>query len=104
MTKTQLIIDLSKRGKTAAEIHKEVGGSLSYIYKVRSKVGKKDSNILETRLQKQIKKLSKTRSITDVAETLGCSRQYVHKVVKKKSPNILPFVDQYSEQDEYFTP
>lgn len=104
MTKTDKIRELSKQGKTIKEIHGVVGGSMSYIYKVRSKLGKKDQSVFETSLQKKIKRLSRTYSVSEIAEKVGCSRQYVHKVVKNQNKKVLPFVEKYSEQDEYYTP
>ena len=77
---------------------------MSYIYKVRSELGKKDTDVLETQLQKKIKKLSKHHRAAEVAKMVGCSRQYVHKVVKKQNSKVLPFIEKYSEQDEYYTP
>lgn len=104
MTKKEKIRDLSKQGKTVEEIHSVVGGSISYIYKIRSVMGKKDHGVFETSLQKKIKKLSRKYSVSEIAEKVGCSRQYVHKVVKNQNKKVLPFVEKYSEQDEYYTP
>lgn len=104
MTKSEKIRDLSKQGKTVEEIHSVVGGSISYIYKIRSVMGKKDQGVFETALQKKIKKLSRKYSVSEIAEKVGCSRQYVHKVVKNQNKKVLPFIEKYAEQDEYYTP
>lgn len=104
MTKSEKIRELSKQGKTVEEIHSVVGGSVSYIYKIRSEMGKKDQGVFETALQRKIKKLSRSYTVSEIAEKVGCSRQYVHKVVKNQNHKILPFIEKYSEQDEYYTP
>ena len=99
------IRELSRQGKTASEIQKELPEvSLSYIYKVRSIAGKKEPAILTTALQKDIKKLSRKNTPSEIALRLGCSEQYVYKVLKSVNNRVLPFIDKYNEQDEYYTP
>ena len=105
MTKAEKIRMLSRQGKTVEDIKEEVAGvSYSYIYKVRSKMGKNEPVIFQTELQKEIKKLRRKYKPTVIAEKLGCSRQYVYKVLGSENSKVLSFVEKYSEQDEYFTP
>lgn len=105
MTKADHIRELSRQGKSIKEIQEIVDGvSLSYIYKVRSKMGKSEPAIFQTDLQKKIIKLSKKYDAVTVSAMLHCSRQYVHKVLNNTNLKVLPFIDKYNEQDEYFTP
>ncbi len=105
MSISDKIRELSRQGKTASEIKKELPTvSMSYIYKVRSVTGKKEPALLTTALQKEIKKLSRRNSPTEISKMLDCSEQYVYKVLKKTNKKILPFIDKYVEQDEYYTP
>ncbi len=99
------IRELSRQGKTIPEIQKELPEvSTSYIYKVRSKAAKKEPELLATPLQRNIKRLSRKIPPSEIAEQLGCSEQYVYKVLRGKNQKILPFIDKYNEQDEYYTP
>lgn len=105
MTKAEQIRELSRQGKSIKEIEETVDDvSLNYIYKVRSKMGKSEPKIYQTELQKKIIKLSKKYDAVTVSDMVGCSRQYVHKVLKGENLKVLPFIDKYNEQDEYFTP
>ena len=105
MNVSDKIIELSKQGKTAKEIHAALPDtSLSYIYKIRSVAGKKEPSILSTELQKNIKRLSRKNKPSQISKKLGCSEQYVYKVLKGTNKQPLPFVNKYSEQDEYYTP
>lgn len=99
------IRELSRVGKTVSEIQKEMPDvSLSYIYKVRSISGKKEPALLTTALQRDIKRLSRRNTPAEISKLLGCSEQYVYKTLKSTNKKILPFIDKYVEQDEYYTP
>ncbi|MFV0517429.1 MAG: hypothetical protein ACK5MV_08530 [Aminipila sp.] len=107
MTKTEKIIELLEQGKTAQETFNAlVGVSIGYIYKVRSKHKKSNPREYRTALQEEIERLYKLSvPPTQIAEKVGCSKQYVYKVLAGKSKKkLLPFIRSYSTQDEYLTP
>lgn len=104
MTKSEQIRELSKQGKSIDEIKEIVGCSYSYVCKVRSKFGKSEPTIFQTTLQKKIIKLSRKYDAPTIASKVGCSRQYVYKVLSNTNQKVLPFIEKYNAQDEYFTP
>lgn len=108
MNKSQIIRQLLEQGKTAQETQQAVQGvSMSYIYKIRSRHRKVTAIESKTPLQQEIDRLHKLNlSAAIIASKAHCSRQYVHKQLKKRrfKSRLLPFVGKYKEQDEYYTP
>lgn len=107
MNIAEKISKLQEQGKSAQETYNALEGvTMNYIYKVRSASRKGTPELFKTTKQKEIIRLNNLRvSPADISKQIGCSRQYVYKVLSGKSKkSILPFVRGYQVQDEYLTP
>lgn len=96
-----------EQGKTAQETFNTLHSvSMSYIYKVRSEHRKVNPGAFKTVTQQEIIRLyNRSVSPSDIAAQIGCSKQYVYKVLSGKSKkDMLPFIRSYQTQDEYLTP
>ncbi len=96
-----------EEGKTAQETYIVLQGvSMSYIYKVRSEHRRVNPGAFKTVTQQEIIRLyNRSVSPSDIAAQIGCSKQYVYKVLTGKSKkDMLPFIRSYQVQDEYLTP
>lgn len=96
-----------EQGKTAQETYITLQGvSMSYIYKVRSEHRRVNPGAFKTVTQQEIIRLyNRSVSHSDIAAQIGCSKQYVYKVLSGKSKKeMLPFIRSYQTQDEYLTP
>lgn len=94
-------------GKTAQETFNALQSvSMGYIYKVRSTHKKSNPEASRTVTQREIDRLYRlSLTPSDIATQIGCSKQYVYKVLTGKSKkDMLPFIRSYQVQDEYLTP